>query len=338
MEASVRKLFERNGRIKRAKGKSFMSERIKKAGKKFTSLTRKKFIGDAIFFALITCIPIAQFCIFYIGVNFNSIAMSFQSYDKANGVFSWTGFSNYAQFFSDLVSDTIWKTSFLNSTLALLFALFITKSLALLFAFYLYKQKFLSRTFRVILFIPSIISSLVTASVFAQFVDGALPKVLSDMLGKPVVGLLANDKTHFGTILFYNLWVAFGPSLIVYSSAMNSINPSLAEAAQMDGCTPFREFVSIVFPLIWPTYVVYFVATLSIYFSDSINLYAFHGSWADRSLYTFGYYLFRNAEVNKGSMEVYPYLSAIGICFTFVLAPIVLGIRKLMLKYGPSAD
>ena len=315
-----------------------MSVLVKKAKEKSTSLKSKRFMVDAAFFALITCIPIAQFCIFYVGVNFNSILMSFQSYDRATDTYLWAWGVNYSKFFHELVSDAIWKTSFWNSTVALLFALLITKSLALLFAFYVYKKKFLSRTFRVILFIPSIISSIVTASVFAQFVDGALPKIFSAITGHPVTGLLANENTHFGTILFYNLWVAFGPSLIMYSSAMNGINPSVAEAAQIDGCTPFREFVSIVFPLIWPTYVVYFIATLSIYFSDSINLYAFHGSWADQSLYTFGYYLFRNAEVNKGTMDVYPYLSAIGICFTVVLAPIVLGIRKLMLKFGPSAD
>ena len=307
-------------------------------GRKKNNFARKKFWRDALFYALITCVPIAQFCVFYIGVNVNSIAMSFQKYDRTTNTFAWAGFANYKQFFSDLGSNGMWKIAFSNSTVALLFALFITKTLAVLFAFYIYKHKFLAKEFRVILFIPSIISSLVTASVFTQFADGALPKIFSNIVGHPVQGLLANEKTHFGTILFYNLWVAFGPSLLMYSSAMNGINPSLSEAAQIDGCSPCREFVSIVFPSIWPTYVVFFVATLSNYFSDTINLYAFHGSWADTKLYTFGYFLFRSAEVNKSSMDMYPYLSSIGICFTIILVHIVLGIRKLMFRFGPKAD
>lgn len=298
----------------------------------------KKFWRDAGFYAAITCIPILQFCVFYIGVNFNSILMSFQSLDTATGQFGFIGFGNYAEFFKMLSSDSIWLTSFKNSSIALLVSLIITQPIAIVFSYYFFKKTIGYKVFRLILFIPSIVSSIVTVAVFTQFVDGAIPQIFRKMLGHPVKGLLGNETTRFGTILFYNIWVAFGSSLLIYSSAMNGISPAIIEAAQIDGVTPVREFVSIVFPMIWPTYVVFFTTNLAGYFSNSLNLYAFYGSWAENDVYTFGYYLFRNAEVYKSTMEGYPLLSAIGICFTLILAPIVLVTRKLMMKYGFSAE
>lgn len=291
---------------------------------------------DYVFYFVLVIIPVVQFAIMYVAVNFNSILMSFQSYDKDTGVFSWAGLDNYKRFFTELGTNSLWKTMFLNSTIAFLVAQFITKSLAVFFSYYIYKKHFGYKVFRVILFIPSIISSVVTVAVFSQFIDGAFPGILNSWFGMTAQGGLANQETTFFWILFYNVWIAFGPSLLIYSSTMNDISPSVTEAAKIDGCKPFMEFFHIILPNIWPTYVVFTVATLASYFGNSLSIYAFYGSWADDRLYTFGYYLFRNAEIYKGSLEGYPYLSTIGVCFTAVLVPIVLGIRKLMLKLGPS--
>lgn len=291
---------------------------------------------DYVFYFVLVIIPVVQFAIMYVAVNFNSILMSFQSYDKDTGVFSWAGLDNYKRFFTELGTNSLWKTMFLNSTIAFFVAQFITKSLAVFFSYYIYKKHFGYKVFRVILFIPSIISSVVTVAVFSQFIDGAFPSILNSWFGMTAQGGLANQETTFFWILFYNVWIAFGPSLLIYSSTMNDISPSVTEAAKIDGCKPFMEFFHIILPNIWPTYVVFTVATLASYFGNSLSIYAFYGSWADDRLYTFGYYLFRNAEIYKGSLEGYPYLSTIGVCFTAVLVPIVLGIRKLMLKFGPS--
>lgn len=298
----------------------------------------KKNWRDYAFYFLIVAIPVIQFCIMYVAVNVNSVLMSFQEYDKTNNVFVWNGLENYKRFFREMVTDSAWRTMLKNSTISFLVSQFITKTLAVLFAYYMFKKHFGSKIFRIVLFIPSIISSIITVSVFTQFVDGAMPAFVERLVGHAVMGGLANDKTTFFYILFYNVWIAFGPSLLIYSSTMSDISPSVIEAAQMDGVSPWQEFIHIVFPGIWPTYVVFTVATIAVYFSNSLNLYAFYGSWADNKLYTFGYYLFRNVEINKSSMEVYPYMSAIGVCFTVVLVPVVLLIRKLMLKLGPGQD
>ena len=44
--------------------------------------------NDIIFYCLMLVLPVTQFCIFYIGVNFNSILMSFRAYDYATNTLS----------------------------------------------------------------------------------------------------------------------------------------------------------------------------------------------------------------------------------------------------------
>lgn len=300
--------------------------------KKITRTIRRNW-KDWVFYAVIVCIPVVQFCIMYLGVNFNSLIMSFQQYDVNTGIFSWNGFHNYIDFFEMLGTDRLWLTMLGNSTIAFLVAQFITKTLAIFFSYYMFKKYFGYKVLRIILFIPSVISTLVTVVVFARFVDGAFPELFGMERGG-----LSNPDTTFFYILFYNVWIAFGPSLLVYSSAMNDVPPAVTEAAKLDGCGSFREFWNIIFPNIWSTYVVFTVATLATYFGNNLNLYPFYGPGADTKLYTFGYWLFRETELNKATMDNYPFLSAVGVCFTMILVPIVMLIRKCMLKFGPRPD
>ena len=100
------------------------------------SLKKRKLLKDGLFFAAITCIPIIQFCIFYVGVNANSIVMSFQDIDRITDSFVWVGLQNYARFFKDLGSNSMWRSALINSTLALIVELFVTKTLAIIFSYF----------------------------------------------------------------------------------------------------------------------------------------------------------------------------------------------------------
>ena len=54
---------------------------------------------DLIFYSLMMLFPIAQFCVFYIGVNFNSFLLSFQNIDLLTGEIDWT-FDNITRAFT----------------------------------------------------------------------------------------------------------------------------------------------------------------------------------------------------------------------------------------------
>lgn len=292
-----------------------------------------------IFYWAILALPVLQFVIFYIGVNFNSILLSLQeirvNVSGGGYIYEWVGLNNFKESLHALFNEYELTQSFKNSLIAYVFGFIFGTGASLFFSFYIYKKRLLSGTFKVILFLPQIISSVAMVIVFKYFVENAYPSIVNALFGVEVEGLLADQHTAFGTILFYSIWASFGGGILMYLGAMNTISDSVVEAAQIDGITPFKEFFFITLPLIYPTFVTLFVAGLTGIFTNQMNLYTFYADGASKSFYLYGYYLFVNTSLG---LQQYPRMASMGILFTFVVAPITFVARKLLTKFGPSVD
>ena len=211
---------------------------------------------DLIFCLLILLIPMVQFAIFYVGVNINSFAMIFQKYEvDATGRGHYVPvdslFSNVKELFFQLRFENVLKPAITNSLVAFVAITLVGITLSLVFSLYIFKKYPGAGTFKVLLFAPSILSAVVTVTMFRSFVDIVIPKVFN--MGNGELGLLSNPNTKFGTIVFYNIWIGFGTQILMYSGAMNGIDPSITEAAKLDGASEPRIFFSIVLPLISTT-------------------------------------------------------------------------------------
>lgn len=299
-------------------------------------LKRKRLLLNSIFYILMAGIPILQVLVFYVGVNINSIFLAFKSYNVDTMTYSWLSadklFSNFSEFLGDLNTLPYLKASFKNSFMIFGLILLVSFSGGILLCNYIYKKRLFGKIFIVILFTPSMVSSLVLVTLFKYFADQAVPALLNGA----TVGLLADTDTTFITIICYVLWLGFGSGILVYTGTMNSISDSLVEAAQLDGCTPVKEFFYITLPTIYPTIIVFLVAKMSQFFAEQIQMYTFFGADAPYDYYTYGYWMY--VEIQSGSQALYPYLAAAGLVFTAILAPLVLFVRWLLMKVGPSAD
>ena len=109
---------------------------------------------------------------------------------------------------------------------------------------------------------------------------------------------------------------------------------SVIEAAKLDGASPFREFFSIILPLIFPTIETFIITGFSTIFTHQMYLYSFYGKGAQASIATMGYYLFKNTQT--ASLAEYPLLATYGVVLTLVVAPLTFTARRLMDKFGPS--
>ncbi len=310
---------------------------MKKKKDNTNKLSRSK--KNLIFYCLMMIYPVVQFCVFYIGVNFNSIILAFKEYsfDSSSGIatgeYTWVWFKNFGNFFYELGKpDSILPQIFLNSFKVYIIHVCISSTLSLFFAYYIFKNKFASGFFRVVLFLPSVISPIVFSVIFFNLVNFAIP----EMFGcKPLLTGFDNS-TNFSVMMFYYIWVGFGTSILVYNGTMAGIDVSVMEAAQLDGVKGIREFITIIFPLIFPTFSTFFITNLALIFSNQFNAHAFFGELAPPQVKTIGYYLF--VEVSKGGsgLQVYPKLSAIGLFLTAILVPVTLlvkyGLRKLESK------
>ncbi len=311
-----------------------MSEKVKKRGS--ISAKKKK---DLIFYILFMAYPVIQFVIFYIFVNINSFLLAFKTYnyglDGEIAGYAWTGLSNFGDVIKAFGSVYELKVGFKNSMLAYALGLFVTTPLCILFAYFIYKGVPGGKFFRFVLYLPSVISAIVMVMIFKYFVEEVIPYIFSTVFHKDIAGPLTNPQTRLGVIMFYNVWIGFGASLLMYSGAMSGINESITEAAKIEGANSWHELFYIVLPLIFPTLSIFLIASFASICTNQINLYSFYGSQAEKNYYTLGYYLFN--QTTLGTIADYPFMSAMGLLMTFVVAPLTLLIRWLLLKFGPSA-
>ena len=304
-------------------------------------------IGETIFFWSILILPLIQFCIFYIGVNFNSILLSLKTYDYKTGEFYYSGFNNFILFFDQFgKSGNLMWTYLENSLIFFLAGLGITTPLSILFSYYIYKnghrkfQKYTaSNAFaavsKILLFLPTVMPSIAIVLMYKYFGENSLPKMLNEIFGSNFTGLLSSSETNMIYMLCFCTLIGFGTDMILYTGAMSSIDDSLLESAQIDGASPIRELTKIVLPAIYPTLSMKIVLSVAGIFTNQAFLFSFYGADSPYSLRTFGYYLFITVN-NSPTMADYPYAAAMGIVFTLIATPITLITKYLLEKYGPS--
>lgn len=300
----------------------------------------KKGRGKNLFYWGILAFPILQFVIFYIGVNLNSFALAFQKFDAEKG-FQFIGidnlFENFINVFKMIEETSYLQSAFKNSLILFVCSIVICLPVTLLFSYYIYKKRTLSRFYKVILFLPHVISSITLVIIYKYFAEQALPEVVLRLFGKEIEGLLSNPDTEFYAILLFTVFISFGVQTLIYSGAMSGISPEIEEAAKLDGITPLKEFLLIDIPMIAPTISVFVVSSTAMIFVNQMNLYSFYGSGASNySIWTIGYYMYQGITSSHTTLADYPYYASFGLVMTMITIPITLFIRRALNKIDPS--
>lgn len=313
-----------------------MSETVKKMDvEKIRRMFAKRRTKDLIFYSLLLALPLLQFCIFYVGVNLNSLLLAFKTYQE-NDQYAWAGWTNFANLFESFSLLTVFRVALVNSLKLFFIGTLSGLICGLLFSYYIYKKALLRNFFKILLFLPSIIPSIALVLMFKQIADGAIPALLAEM-GITARGLLANPDTTFGTIIFYNVWVGFGVSILLYVGAMEKIPEGVVEAAELDGTGYFQEFIFITIPLVWDTMSTFIIVAVGGIFVNQANIYAFYSDAAEEYVVTIGYYLYKET-VKTGAAADYPVLSAFGILLSVITIPLVYAVKFVLGKIGPATE
>lgn len=292
-----------------------------------------------IFYILLLVLPLAQFAIFYVYVNINSIIMGFSTYVEGEAgyvqQFGWTQFvNNFTTVFKTLGERSYIIT---NSLMIFAFETCLGLPLALIFSYYMYKKRPLHKAFRVTLFLPQIISGIVFSSIFL-YVCSAIGVAAGNPDINPF-GPAATVEATRTTLIIFSVCMSFGVNVLLFSGAMSNINPSLVEASELDGCNSLQEFIHVTLPCIFPTVITFIVLGLAGIFTNQMFLQNFN--IANHSLDTFGYFLYWQARssdfiVYETGHLNYPELSCMSLLITAILFPLTLGVKRLLEKYGPS--
>ncbi len=306
-----------------------------------------------LFFAALVALPVLQFCICYIYVNLNSFMLAFQEYtlDTNKGwIPSFAGFNNFSEALG-VLTDPAGLGRFGTSLQLFFWTTCVGLTLALLFSYYIYKKYPMSELFRVVLFLPKVMSGVIFCLLYKFITSGVLNEIRVEWfeLEKIQDGLLGQQKYALPAVLFFSVWIGFGVNVLMFSGSMSGIDESIVESAQLDGANAVQEFIFITVPMIWPTFVSFLTINFAGIFTDQMHLHTLYGnSTRIENLDTFGYYLYVqsskadftqvkniNGVVTTQSLSV---LAAVGLCMTAVMMPSTILLRKALRKFGPSVD
>ncbi len=249
-------------------------------------------------------------------------------------MFKWGGFSNNQQLvgldnFKILWQDENFFRTIQNTILLIVVVTLFTVVLAVLFAAILSTEKIRGNNFfRIIFYIPNILSIVVIAGIFSAIYDpkaGLLNAVLPEAWNKLWLG---DQSIVIYSLAFALIWQAIGYYMVMYMAGMANIPASLYEAADLDGAGKIGKFFNVTLPLIWNS----IRTTLTFFIISTINLsfllvQILTDGGPDGSTEVFLSYMFKQAYTNSS----YGYGMAIGVVifiFSFGLSGIVSHITK----------
>ncbi len=205
-----------------------------------------------IFYILPSFIFITVFFFYPIGYIFG---ISFLEWNGISQNKSFIGLDNYKNFFTDPIAMKSLGNQILWGIITILSQMF----LGLTMAIPLRSQAKFKIFYKLIFFLPNIISVAVVAYVFNKIYDNNfgelnyfLDSIKLNFLQHPWLG---DPDTALYCLMIANIWQWTGFSFLLYHAGMTQINEELYESARIDGANIFNIVRNIVIPLLKPTHI-----------------------------------------------------------------------------------
>lgn len=281
---------------------------------------------------LLSLPAIIHLVVFWLGVQVETIRMAFtnvHSEQLSLDNFEWA----FSQLFAGGASNDI-SLAFRNTMLFFVMGLVIVP-IGVFFAYLIYRKSFGHSFMRIALYLPGAVSGIMMGLLYQKMMasDGPLMQLIQQLIGRetPIIMAVEHGVTY---IMIFDILIGVGGNLVIWLGCMSRIPYELIEYGKLEGVGPIREFVSVVLPLIWPTFVT--MITLQI-----ISIFGASGSVqiltdGQHNTYTLAYWMYRI--VKEGTTELYNFVAALGLIFTALTIPLVFIGKRFMDRFGEEVE
>jgi raffinose/stachyose/melibiose transport system permease protein len=241
----------------------------------------------------------------------------------------WVGLANFRRLLFD--DPSFWH-AFRNNLIWLVMFLTVPIALALVAASLLAPLQRGSLVYRMGLFLPYVLPSVVVAAIWRSLLhpDRGFPGKLTEW-GVPGFdrALLGDESTVLPTIAFVDNWHFWGFLMVLFLAAMQNIPADLYEAARLDGASKWQEFRDITIPGIRPTLVFMILMTSIWSFLTFDYIWVLTQGGPAGASEVLSVLVFKQAFMNLEA----GYASAIGLSMSFFVG-IVIAIFVVLRKRG----
>lgn len=283
--------------------------------------------GKTVFLIVFLTIPVINFLVFWLYVNFESFLNAFRIEVYGDVVFS---FDNWVYFWEEISGKNPFSTTpmlFRNTLKFFSLNLFAILPLSFFFSYFLYKKIRFYKYYRLIFFLPNIISAAVLATLYKFILNpslGGIVPTIVELFGGEPINYLIDERYAMNAVLVYCLWTGFSVNMIIFNGAMGRVPYEVMEAAQIDGVGFWSEIGRIIIPMTWPTLSTIIVTTVANIFVSSGPILLLTQGDCDTSTIAYWIYL-----TTKNQLSIY-YPSTVAFACTVVSVPLVLLVKKLV--------
>jgi putative aldouronate transport system permease protein len=179
------------------------------------------------------------------------VVIAFQKFVPAKGMFGhqqWVGFQNFTTLFS---MPNIWPV-IKNTVIIAFFKLIGGVIVPVVFALLLNEVRnlFTKRIFQTLVYLPHFLSWVILSGILLNLLSPGegLVNIFISKLGFEPIFFLGDPHVFPGTMVMADIWKTFGFGSVIYLAALTSIDPSLYEAAVIDGANRWRQTWHITLP------------------------------------------------------------------------------------------
>jgi multiple sugar transport system permease protein len=237
---------------------------------------------------------------------------------------TWIGPSTYTHTFSD---PTFWRV--LENNALLLIAIPFAVLIPLGIAFLLNEKVFGWKVFRTIYFMPTAISWVVIGMVAERFFarDGDLNGIFSGLgLGFIQTDFLSNEHQALLAVGLTFVWSMVGTNTIIFLTGIATLDPSLSEAARVDGTSGLQRLIHITLPQLRRFILFSSILTMISAFTALFSLiFVMTGGGPGYGTTTLEFFVYQNAFTQSN----FGYGALLGVILFVVMA--VVGLVQLII-------
>ncbi|QGQ98732.1 sugar ABC transporter permease [Paenibacillus psychroresistens] len=208
------------------------------------------------------------------------LIIAFKKYSLVKGIFGskWNGFENYTYLFQ---MPDIWiviRNTVYIAILKILAGLIVPITVALLLN-EIRMERF-KRWIQTMIYLPHFLSWIILGGILIDILSpsSGIVNQLLGVFGIDPIFFLGSNHWFANVMVTSDVWKEFGFSTIVYLAALTGINPSLYEAAVIDGANRWKQTMNVTLPGMAP--IIVLLGTLSLAnvlnagFDQIYNLYS----------------------------------------------------------------
>lgn len=189
------------------------------------------------------------------------VIIAFKDFSPAQGILGspWVGFKNFIQYFN---SYQFWPT-IRNTIVISLYTIVVTFPLPVFLALMCnqIRARRFKKFFQVSTYLPHFISTVVMCGMIILFLSpstGIIAK-LAGLFGFTLPNLMGSASAFPSIYVWTEAWQHVGWDSILYIATLSAIDPTLYEAATMDGASKWKRMIHIDIPALLPTATIMFI-------------------------------------------------------------------------------